>query len=87
MSKEINAVSQWLKEVVIGLDLCPFAAWPEQHNQIRITLSRDTTEDALLETLQSELTLAAETPASELETTLIVIANMLEDFDDYNQFL
>ncbi|KEQ18110.1 DUF1415 domain-containing protein [Endozoicomonas numazuensis] len=87
MSKEIEAVRQWLKEVVIGLNLCPFAAWPEQHNQIRITLSTDTTEEALLETLQSELTLADETPASELETTLIVIPDMLQHFDDYNQFL
>ncbi|WP_062262337.1 DUF1415 domain-containing protein [Endozoicomonas arenosclerae] len=87
MSKEIEAVRQWLNEVVIGLNLCPFAAWPEKHNQIRITLTRDTTEEALLETLQSELTLASETPVSELETTLIVIPDMLQDFDDYNEFL
>lgn len=82
-----QAVTQWLKDVVIGLNLCPFAAWPEKHGQIRIEVTDSTTEEALLEKLQAEITLLSEQPASELETTLLAIPAMLEDFEDYNQFL
>jgi hypothetical protein len=87
MDAEINDVRHWLEQVVIGLNLCPFASWPNKHNQIRITVCRDKTEEAILETLQAELCLAEDTPISELETTLLVIPELLQDFDDYNQFL
>jgi hypothetical protein len=54
---------------------------------VRIQLCECDTELSLLETLQAELTLIDEKPASEIETTLLVITNMLANFDDYNQFL
>jgi len=40
----------------------------------------------LLEDMQAELERLSDTPVSELETTVIAIPDMLEDFDDYNQF-
>lgn len=83
----INAVQQWLEQVVIGLNLCPFAARPYQEKRVRIQLCECETELALLETLQAELTLIDEKPASEIETTLLVIPSLLQDFEDYNQFL
>ena len=45
------------------------------------------TETSLLETLQSELVLIDGRPIEEIETTLLVIPNLLHDFDAYNQFL
>lgn len=36
--------------------------------------------------MQAELERLSDTPVSELETTVIAIPDMLEDFDDYNQF-
>lgn len=80
-------VERWLEQVVIGLNLCPFASRPQRENQIRIQICDSDTELGLLETLQAELTLIDEKPATEIETTLLVIPNMLHDFDDYNQFL
>ena len=80
-------VQRWLDEVVIGLNLCPFAAKPNRHEQIRIQRCEAGTELGVLEALQAELTLLDETPVSELETTLLVIPNLLSDFEDYNQFL
>lgn len=84
---ESVAVQQWLEQVVIGLNLCPFAAKPNRNKQIRIQLCDSDTELAVLEMLQAELTALDETPVSELETTLLIIPNLLHDFDDYNQFL
>ena len=78
---------QWLEQVVIGLGLCPFAAKPVLEKRVRIEVCDCTNELDLLETLHKELSLLDERPDSELETTLLVMPNMLSDFDDYNQFL
>jgi hypothetical protein len=80
-------VRQWLEQVVIGLTLCPFAGTPYRNDQIRISVSQAATEEMLLAHLESELVLIDGTPATALETTLLVVAGMLTDFDSYNQFL
>ena len=88
MDEQIKAdVEQRLDEVVIGLDLCPFAARPRSENRVRIAVSHATDEESLLNDLQAELERLSDTPATELETTLLAIPDMLEDFADYNDFL
>ncbi|WP_261818065.1 DUF1415 domain-containing protein [Vibrio gallicus] len=77
----------WLEQVVIGLNLCPFAHKPNKKNQIKIAISDATTEEALLEFILLELKQLDSTPPQQLETTLVVAANMLDDFMDYNFFL
>lgn len=83
----IDDTQQWLDNVVIGLNLCPFAAKPRNEKRVRIAISHATNEDVLLSDLQAELEHLADTPVEELETTLLVIADMLENFEDYNDFL
>lgn len=83
----IDDVRQWLDEVVIGQQLCPFAATPRDENRVRIAVSHATDEEALLKDLQAELEHLSDTPAAELETTLLAIPDLLEDFEDYNDFL
>lgn len=83
----LTEINQWLDQVVIGLNLCPFAAQPYQNKQIRFAVSHCDSEACLLEDLQNELNLLAETKAESIETTLLVVPNMLEDFYDYNDFL
>ena len=82
-----QTVQQWLNDVVIGLNLCPFAAKPQRNKQIKIHVSSDKTENDLLESIYLQLKELDETPPQELETTLVVAPYLLEDFDDYNQFL
>lgn len=82
----ITDVSQWLDDVVIGLNLCPFAALPRRQGRVRICVSHARDEEALLEDMQRELERLSDTPVEELETTVIAIADLFEDFDDYNQF-
>ncbi|PQJ62711.1 MULTISPECIES: DUF1415 domain-containing protein [Photobacterium] len=82
-----QSVQQWLNDVVIGLNLCPFAAKPQRNKQIKVHVSNDKTENDLLESIYLQLKELDETPPQELETTLVVAPYLLEDFDDYNQFL
>ncbi|NOI58822.1 hypothetical protein CKF94_13285 [Vibrio coralliilyticus] len=88
-SKETIAeqVNQWLNDVVIGLNLCPFAAKPQRNKQIKIFVSEAKQEEALLEDILTQLMELESKTAEELETTLVVVPNMLEDFYDYNLFI
>ncbi len=86
-SKAKQETEQWLNDVVIGLNLCPFAHKPNKNKQIKVAVSTATTEEKLLEFILLELReLDSKTP-EELETTLVVAQDMLADFMDYNFFL
>ena len=80
-------VNQWLNEVVIGLNLCPFAAKPQRNQQIKIFVSRASCEEELLQDILEQLLELDTKEAQELETTLVVVPNMLDDFMDYNFFI
>lgn len=87
MDIEIEKVGKWLDDVVIGLNLCPFAAKPRRSDQVRIITSSAEETEALLTELYKEIKLLSDTPPEKIETSLIIIPNFLADFDDYNQFL
>ncbi len=83
----IAATRLWLERIVIGLNLCPFAKAVYVKDQVRIVLSDATTPEALVEELAEELVLLRDTPAEQIDTTLIVHPQVLTDFLDYNDFL
>lgn len=83
----IVATRLWLERIVIGLNLCPFAKAVYVKDQVRIVLSDATTPEALVEQLAEELVLLRDTPAEQIDTTLIVHPQVLTDFLDYNDFL
>ena len=85
--KIVADVARWLNEVVIGLNLCPFSGKPTRENRVRFFVSHATDDELLLQDLQHEMELLDEKPASEIETTLVIVPNHLQDFFDYNQFL
>lgn len=80
-------VRNWLQNVVIDLNLCPFAAQPQQRNAVRFVVSEAANDEDLLADLQLEMERLDRTPAEELETTLIIIPHYLQQFADYNDFL
>lgn len=88
---DTNTVSehtkQWLEKAVIGLNLCPFAKAPHVKNLVRIIVSEARHLDGFLEDLDRELQLLGNTPASELETTLLVHPTLFPDFETFNQML
>ncbi len=87
MSVIEQQIRNWLERIVIGFNLCPFAGVPYRQGLIRIAVSEAKSERTLLDDLRQELELIRATPAATLETTILVVAGMLSDFDDYNFFL
>ena len=86
----IDPVAQtriWLERAVIGLNLCPFAKAVHAKQQIRYVLSDATTPEALLEQLAEELVYLRDASPDEVDTTLIIHPDVLNDFLEYNDFL
>ena len=77
----------WVERVVIGLKLCPFAPAPALKGLIRYATSEVETPEALLEDLATELQHLVASPLEEVETTLLVHPQVLQDFHDFNDFL
>ncbi len=72
---------------MIGLNLCPFAKAVYVKNQVRLVVSKARHADDFLEELDRELDLLVATPASEIDTTLLIHPTLFEDFLDFNDFL
>lgn len=78
---------RWIEKAVIGLNLCPFARSVYVKNQVRIVVSRARHLDAFLDELDAELTRLKDTPAEEIDTTLLVHPSLFPDFFVFNDFL
>jgi hypothetical protein len=83
----IALTRRWLERAVIGLNLCPFAKAVVAKQQVRFVLSDATTPEALLAELGEELLRLRDTPAEQVDTTLLIHPQVLNDFLDYNDFL
>jgi hypothetical protein len=77
----------WVERVVIGLKLCPFAPGPALKGLIRYVTSKAATQEALLEDLAAELQRLVAAPPGDVETTLLIHPQVLQDFHDFNDFL
>lgn len=82
-----HQIDQWLDNVVIGLNLCPFAAKPKRLNQIHIDIFDGTDEAALDRAFLTALDELQSMEPQERETTLLVIPNTLTSFEDYMLYL
>lgn len=78
---------RWMEKAVIGLNLCPFAKAVHVKRQIRYVVSDATTPEELLEQLMDELQHLADADPEKVDTTLLIHPNVLQDFEDYNEFL
>jgi hypothetical protein len=83
----IADTQRWLERAVIGLNLCPFAKAVHAKGQVRYVLSDTEDPRDLLAQLGEELVLLRDTPAEQIDTTLLIHPHVLQDFLDYNDFL
>ena len=83
----LSTTQKWVKEWVIGLNLCPFAAQPFQEDRIRYVVCLEQQEEQLLQELYSELIYLQQHSPKQVETTLLIHPLILTDFYDYNDFL
>lgn len=80
-------VWQWLDDVVIGLNLCPFAKKPRINQQIKVFVSNVRSDETLINDFMNELEFIRDVDPMETDTCVFVIPNMLADFDDYLNYL
>lgn len=83
----IAATTAWLENMVIGLNLCPFAKAIHVKKQIRFAVSMAVDCNSLLADIRRELTLLVAANPEEIESTLIIHPAVLGDFLEYNDFL
>ncbi|MBX9768056.1 MAG: DUF1415 domain-containing protein [Bdellovibrionales bacterium] len=83
----IAQTKEWLEKAVIGLNLCPFAKAVHVKKQIRYVVSSAHSEQALVLDLMEELQRLERTDAAEIDTTLLIHPEVLNDFSAYNDFL
>ncbi len=83
----IGQTRRWIADVVIGLNLCPFARRVFDGDLIRyvVTDAADTT--ALTVALTEQLRALAAVPGEEAETAFLIHPHALADFLDYNDFV
>jgi hypothetical protein len=72
---------------VIGLNLCPFAKAVHHKGLVRWVCSEALDTSALRQDLAAEMALLRDTPATRIDTTLLVHPRVLGDFIEFNQFL
>ncbi len=84
-SEIVKDVRHWLEAFIIEFNLCPFAKRELVKERIRFSVSLCESAEQLLACLLDELQLMEVDP--EIETTLLIHPAVLQDFDDYNQFL
>jgi hypothetical protein len=83
--KIIRQTKNWISEVVIGLNLCPFAAQPFNDNRIEYIVSdNDDTEQDLQELAVCFSILENRV---EIETILLIFPQAYKKFDDYLELL
>lgn len=81
----LKATKTWFEQVVLGLNLCPFAHKPARENSIRFTHNTNQSLLALGDDLLNEMDYLQQHP--EIETSIIILSQCLQDFDAYNSFL
>ena len=84
-NKAAASVRQWVESMVVGLNLCPFAKRELVKNRIRFSVTEASTEEQLLQVLESELELINQDRS--VETTLLIHPVVLQDFYDFKLFL
>lgn len=77
----------WLEKAVIGLNLCPFAKSVHVNQRLRYVVSAASTPEDLLKELARELLALKRADPDEIETSLLIHPQVLNDFLDFNDFL
>ena len=81
----IAAVRHWVETMVVGMNLCPFAKRELVKERVRFVATEADNQEALLLVLHDELERLTQQP--DIETTLLIHPQVLQDFYDYNDFL
>ncbi len=81
---QVRALTErWVEVMVVGENLCPFAAAVLKREQLRFAVSRACSAEAVARDFLQELALIQQAPEDEIATTLLILPAALGDFYDY----
>lgn len=83
----VEQTRRWVENVVVGLNLCPFAAPVVRQQSIRYAESPAEDDHAVLQDFLTELDRLQQTDENELSTTLVIYPHALADFYHYLDLL
>lgn len=87
MENTLSLTKYWLENIVLGLDLCPFARIPYQKGQIRVVECEAADEDQQLGFFLEELDLLHQSVPTDISTTIIAYPKGSADFYEFNDFV
>lgn len=82
-----SLVQQWVEQIVVGLNLCPFARPVLQDDALRYSICDATDWNELRRFVLEEMSLLWDAKPSEVTTSLLIFPNSLADFEEYLDFL
>lgn len=77
----INRTKQWIIDVVIDCNFCPFAAKEMKKGSIHYEILNESTPEIILEAVMNALLLLDKD--EEIETSLLILACGFENFEEY----
>jgi len=85
----IQQTKNWVKEIVIGLNLCPFAARPFNDNTIDYIVASTQDEKPAIEQHLHQLAdcFSKLDNSAEIDTCLLIFPETYDQFDDYLELL
>ncbi len=79
--RAIQETKNWITDVVIGNNFCPFASRVVKADTIRYRVTSSPRMEDILQTFLDECAYLDDNP--EIETALLILLNSNENFDDY----
>ncbi|WP_422051627.1 DUF1415 domain-containing protein [Shimia sp.] len=79
----VKTTRQWLDQMVVGLNLCPFSSSVIARDQVRYAICDATTDADLKQFFVDELQLLLGSNENDVATSLLMFPQGLEEFGDY----
>jgi hypothetical protein len=76
-------MKQWLEDIIIGLNLCPFAKTPYENGLIRLTSSDQTELEDVLNDFVAEIAKIHSEGPSEISNTLLYYPKLSVSFEEF----
>jgi hypothetical protein len=79
----IQQTRHWLEAIVVGLNLCPFAAPVLKQGTLHIEACDAVDEETIFQAILQQLDYIQQNDEQVVATSLLVFSEALQDFDDY----
>lgn len=86
-STHIHQTSEWVRNFVVELNICPFAGGVVEKDRVRYNLSLAENIDILYQDFLQELLFLHESDPELVETSILIHPHVLTDFHQYLDFL